>query len=282
MRLLLTACLLLLTLVRPALARDATFLASDGARLHYTVNGPRTAPVLLFVPGWTMPGWIFAPQMRAFDHKYEVVLFDPRGQGGSEITRGGYNQDRRGKDIGELIAHLHAQRVVVIGWSLGVLDTLAWVHAGASPALKGLVLIDNSVGENPPPSYEPLPDTSEPSSRAARMRDFVAGMFATGQSDDYIDRLTETCLRTPAHAAALLLCYPVPRSYWKNALLSTPVPVLYAVRPHLEAQAQNLVIDRPNTTIALFPKAGHALFVDEPEVFNALLQSFLTQKAGLR
>jgi len=281
MRLLLTALLLVLTLTRPALARDGYFTASDGARLHYTINGPRHATMLVFVPGWTMPGWIFAPQMRAFDKRYDVVLFDPRGQGSSQVTPGGYNQARRGEDIGELLTHLQARRVVVIGWSLGVLDTLAWVHQGGSPALKGLVLIDNSVGENPPPSYEPGPSRPAPRSRDAQMHNFVAGMFTSDPSEAYIDRLTETCLRVPKHDAELLLCYPVPRSYWKEAILSTDVPVLYAVRPHLQGQADNLLIDRPNTTIALFPTAGHALFVDDAPRFNALLQNFLNQKIAL-
>jgi pimeloyl-ACP methyl ester carboxylesterase len=47
------------------------------------------------------------------------------------------------------------------------------------------------------------------------------------------------------------------------------------VRPHWAAQADHLQTDRPNTDIAVFPKAGHALFVDESKRFNALLAAFL-------
>jgi microsomal epoxide hydrolase len=107
------------------------------------------------------------------------------------------------------------------------------------------------------------------------MAEFVAGMFRTHRTPAYLDRLTETCERLPAPYAAALLRYPVPRSYWKEAILSTDVPVLYVVRPHLQGQANNLLIDRPNTTIAVFPKAGHALFVDEPTRFDDLMQNFL-------
>lgn len=268
----------------PARAADYYFTASDGARLHYTETGPAGASFLVFVPGWTMPGWIFTPQLKAFSPKYRVVLFDPRGQGSSEITATGYNQDRRGEDLGELVDLLPG-KVVVIGWSLGVLDTLAWIHQGGSDKLAGLVLIDNSVGENPPPTSvrgPPAPPAPPPpTSRDAKMFAFVAGMFRSCPARDYLDRLTASCMRVPHAQAEKLLHYPVPRSYWKEAILSTDVPVLYAVRPRLEGQAQNLLIDRPNTSIAIFPKAGHALFVDEADRFDALMQQFLDNKVGL-
>lgn len=272
-----------LLLARPALAREVYFTASDGARLHYTETGPKGSPVLVFVPGWTMPGWIFAPQQHYFSKNYQVVLFDPRGQGASEVTASGYEQNRRGADIGELVARLPG-RVVIIGWSLGVLDTLAWIHqsGGGEARLAGLVLIDNSVGENPPPVPTPsYPGPSRPVpalTHAQYMRAFVAAMFTRRPPQPYLDRLTAACLRMPAWAAAQLLRYPVPRSYWKAALFSTAVPVLYAVRPRLQGQAYNLLQDRPHTTIAIFPLSGHALFVDDAARFNALMGKFLATR----
>jgi non-heme chloroperoxidase len=266
--------LLFLAVARPAAARDVFFTASDGARLHYTESGPPGAPILVFVPGWTMPGWIFALQQQVFDKTYQVVLFDPRGQGISEITPGGYDQDRRGADIGELLARLPG-KIVLVGWSLGVLDALAYIHQSGGFRLAGLVLIDNSVGENPPPlAYRSAPRPAL--SRDAAMRAFVAGMFHTRQSPAYLDRLTAVALRVPPADAEALLNYDVPRSYWKAALLSTDMPVLYVVRPHLQAQADHLLIDRPNTSIAVFSTAGHALFVDDANRFDTLMEHFLT------
>jgi microsomal epoxide hydrolase len=261
----------------PAAADDKYFYASDGARLHYAETGPAGAPVLLFVPGWTMPGWIFAAQEQAFDAKYRVVLFDPRGQGESEVTAGGYDQNRRGQDIGELVALLPG-KVVVIGWSLGVLDTLAWVHQGGSAAkLAGLVLIDNSVGERPAPVAGPRTRrVARPAlDRADYMRRFVAGMFRTPQPPEFLARLTAATLVTPPEDAAKLLAYPVPRTYWKAAIMATDVPVFYAVRPGLQGQAENLLADRPHTSIAVFPGAGHALFVDDAKRFDLLMGNFL-------
>ena len=107
------------------------------------------------------------------------------------------------------------------------------------------------------------------------MRAFVAGMFRTPQPAFYLNNLTEAALRTPAADAALLLRYPVPRSYWREAIFATAKPVLYVVRPGLAGQADNLLKDRPNTDIAIFSGAGHALFVDDAARFDALMQHFI-------
>ena len=55
--------------------------------------------------------------------------------------------------------------VVVVGWSLGVLDTLAYVHTHGDALIAGLVLVDNSVGEEPAPV--PVPPPLAPRAAAA-------------------------------------------------------------------------------------------------------------------
>ena len=44
-----------------------------------------------------------------------------------------------------------------MGWSLGVLDSLAYVSAHGDDRLAGLVLVDNSVGEEPAPTVSSSP-----------------------------------------------------------------------------------------------------------------------------
>jgi microsomal epoxide hydrolase len=252
------------------------FITSDGVRLHYLEAGPNGGKILLFVPGWTMPAWIWAPQIAAFSRHYHVVAFDPRGQGDSDVPDTGYTPGRRGQDIAELITHLEPVPVVVVGWSLGVLDTLAYVHTNGDALVAGLVLVDNSVGEEPPPLPVPPPlHRLPPPPHAVAMRRFVQGMFRRPQNAAYLDRLTEATLRTPESACRALLSYPVPRTYWREAIYSTAKPVLYVVRPSFAAQAANLQRNRPNTETALFADAGHALFIDDAARFDALLDNFI-------
>jgi non-heme chloroperoxidase len=257
---------------------DHFFQSTDGVQLHYLEAGPSTAHTLVFVPGWTMPAWIFMPQIMAFSAHYHVVAFDPRGQGDSAAPPEGYEPVRRGRDVAELIARLSG-RVVVIGWSLGVLDTLASIHVAGDQRLAGLVLVDNSVGEEPsPPPYKPGPPRrGPPPNHVQSMKAFVRGMFRRPQPAAYIDRLTEATLRTPPDASRLLLAYPVPRSYWKEAVYATRVPVLYVIRPRWVAQGENLMRNRPNTEMEVFTDAGHALFIDDAARFNSVTEDFLTR-----
>ena len=274
-----------LSLCAPSIASAAEsrwFTTSDGVRLHYLEAGPTDAQTLVFVPGWTMPAWIWDRQIEAFSHTRHVIAFDPRGQGQSEAPAAGYDPARRGRDIGELIGHLDGKPVVVVAWSLGVLDTLAYVAQSGDAKVSALVLVDNSVGEEPAPTVAPAPARKAtpvaPPSHDEAMRRFVSGLFATAQSPDYLNRLTEATLRTPEFAAKALRAYPAPRTYWRDALYSTHKPVLYVVRPRWKAQADNVAAHRPGFETAVFEHAGHALFVDQPDRFDALVADFLQRR----
>jgi microsomal epoxide hydrolase len=269
-----------LLLAGAARAADRYFITSDGVRLHYEDSG--RGRTIVMVPGWTMPAWIFEQQIRAFSQRYRVVAFDPRSQGDSDVAASGHDPWRRGQDIAELLDRLGADPVLLTGWSLGVLDSLAYVHSYGDSRLAGLVLIDNSVGEDPPPGAGPRPaHPARPGrnlSRAEEMRRFVDGMFLRPQPRPWLDRLAEACLHTPPAAASALLAYPVPRTFWREAVYSTARPVLYVVRPRWAGQAANLAARHPNAETVVMDGVGHALFVDEPERFDLLMESFIRRR----
>ena len=271
--------LVILALLLPgmAAAADKFFTTSDGVRLHYTETGPNFAETLVFVPGWTMPAWIFQRQIEFFSGNYHVIALDPRGQGDSDIPPNGYEPFRRGADIADLLRALGNRHAVLVGWSLGVLDSLAYVHQAGDSQLLGMVLIDNSVGEDPAPSYVPGPRT-RPGPRVNRevaMARFVRGMFHRPQSEAYLDQLTDTALRTPPEASAALLSYPVPRSFWRDAIYMVRKPILYIVTPRLAGQAGNLQARHARVQTDIFADAGHALFIDDGDRFDAEMLQFL-------
>jgi non-heme chloroperoxidase len=260
------------------------FTTSDGVHLHYIdaqpAKGSAPGHVLVLIPGWTMPAWIFGRQITAFARVCRVIAFDPRGQGDSEVPASGYTAERRGQDIAELVDAIRVPKVVLLGWSLGVLDSLAYVSSHGAERLSALVLIDNSIGENPPPRPGSVPRYNLPRrpSYSETMAAFVRSMFHTPQPQAYLNRLTATCLITPELAARALLDYRVPRTVWRDAVYSAGVPILYCVRPGLMGQAENLARNDTQAEIVIFGNAGHALFVDDAQRFNAVLASFLRER----
>jgi microsomal epoxide hydrolase len=281
-RLVLAAALICGTL-SAAHAADRSFVTSDGVRLHYTDQG--RGHTIVLVPGWRMPAWIFDAQIEAFSRNFRVIGFDPRSQGDSEVAASGHEPFRRGQDIAELLAQVGDPAPLVLGWSLGVLDVLAYVHQFGDRRIAGLVLVDNSVGEEPAPTPAPpargrRPQRRQPSHTLA-MRAFVLSMFKTRQPPDFIDRLTEATLHTPPRAAAALLAYPVPRSFWKEAVYSTGKPVLYLVTPRFAGQAGNLAAHHPGAESVVLQGVGHAMFVDDPGRFDGLVADFIGRRVWI-
>jgi microsomal epoxide hydrolase len=137
------------------------------------------------------------------------------------------------------------------------------------------VLVDNSVGEEPAPSGKYSMTAALRKDRAGTLHRFVRAMFRTPQPEDYYARIEQAALKMPLEAGIQLLSWTWPRSAWRDALYATGKPVLYVVSAQYAAQAANVSRRRPDIRVEVFPDAGHALFVDQAERFNALLEGFV-------
>jgi non-heme chloroperoxidase len=252
------------------------FRASDGVRLHLLEASAQgvaaDAPVLVFVPGWSMPASIWSAQLAALGQRYRAVALDPRGQGRSDIPEEGYTLERRTRDIAELVARY--PKVVLIGWSLGALECLHYVHAHGPDGVRALVLVDSSVGEQPPPTEGNFTEALR-GDRAKVVASFVRAIFRSPRPPEEIRQLVEGALRLPLQASVDLLSYPKPREHWRDIAWAFPKPLLYVVTPQFAEQARNLQRNRPGTRIEVFERAGHALFVDEPQRFDGLIEEFV-------
>lgn len=249
------------------------FTTSDGVRLHYLEGGK--GRVLAFVPGWTMPAEIWRAQLKDLQGKFHVVALDPRGQGESQVPAVGYEAKRRATDIKEWLDAVGADRVVLVAWSLGVLESLTYVKLFGPDRLQALVLVDNSIGEEPPPVSDPTLFARLRQDRSTAVMRLIKGMHRRPQTESYYQRLLAFALKTPLEASIALLSYPYPRQFWKEVVYQIERPLLYVVSPRFEEQARNLKKGRPNVRIEVFQDAGHALFVDEPKRFNRLLEDFI-------
>lgn len=269
-------------------------ITSDAVRLHVIEAGKDRPgqPVVLFVTGWSMPASIWMHQMEALSKTHRVASIDPRGQGESDVPLNGYNTDRRAQDLHELIHQYES--VVLVTWSLGSLEALHYLRSFGDAKVAGLVIVDSSVGEqslqyimqNPPPPEPPLPKgTRQPTfteelrqDRVAALDNFMRDIFKTPQPPEALLALRNLALRMPLEAS--LSIFPgsrIPRDRWRAAVHGYRKPLLYAVTPQFAGQALSLRANRPGTQVEIFERAGHALFVDEPGRFTALLHEFLSR-----
>ncbi len=248
---------------------------SDGVRLNVLQAAPAHpaagAPVVVLVPGWCMPASIWSAQLLALGQRFRTLAIDPRGQGDSDVPPGGYDVERRARDLQEVLAPL--TRVLLVGWSLGGLEALHCVNRFGSERLAGLVLVDNSVGEPPAPKPSNFVEELRADREAALDR-FVRSMFARPRPEPQIESIKRAARRMPLDDAIALLSYPFPREHWRNIARSFAKPLCYCVTSRYQQQARNLQLERPATQVEQFEHAGHALFVDEPERFNRVVAGF--------
>ena len=268
--------LLLLIMTAPSVAQPIrrSFQTTDGVTLSFLEAGSehRNKLTIVLVPGWLMPGRIWQSQLNDFSRSYHTFALDPRGQGESQVASGGYTAERRATDLHEFL--LQRSNVVLIGWSLGGVEALQYVHMFGTARLAGLVLVDSSVGEEPAGGSSGRFKDDFRRDRDKTLRQFVRAIFAKPRPEKEVAELVRGAKRMPVETSLALLDYPFERTHWRNIVRSFEKPLLYVVTPQYEEQAANLKKNRPATEVELFKNAGHALFVDEPQRFNVLIKKF--------
>lgn len=249
---------------------------SDGVRLSVLETGREHAadpsPKITFIPGWSMPGALWQRQLEALGERYHALALDPRGQGESQVPSFGYSAERRARDLHEFLSPL--ANVILVGWSLGAIEALQYVYMFGTGRLAGLVLVDSSVGEEPAPAPGGTFAQRLRTERDQMLHQFVRAIFAKPRPEGEIEALVVKAKQLPLEESLALLNYPFERAHWRGIARGFKKPLLYVVTPQFAAQARNLQKNRRGTQIEIFREAGHALFVDEPERFNALIEKF--------
>ena len=215
-----------------------------------------------------MPAAVFEQQLIGLSNQYRVLALDPRSQGLSELTKLSHAPARRIQDLDEFLKFAKVKEFILAGWSLAVLESLDYVANYAPKDLKGLVLIDNSVGEGRPPAGRKSnfqQTMNDPKKREQYMRTFSQDIYRQTPPPLIAQAVLDSALRAPANVAIQLLNQPYPREYWRDTLEKQKIPVLFAARPWLKEQADALERKRPADliTIAMFVYTPKGFFPEE-------------------
>jgi microsomal epoxide hydrolase len=257
--------------------RSGTFTTSDGVKLHYLEAGK--GPAIVFVPGWTMPAWIWENQIQHFSEHYHVIALDPRSQGESEKAPEGNYMERRAKDIQELIENRKLAPVVLVGWSLAVPELLSYAEQFGGGNVRGYVLVDGITWEKRDMEfvgamlgmYQQLHANRQPFTER-----FVRSMYKKPQSEEYIARVIAASLLMPTDSAVAASLSSISRADWRPAMAKLDRPVLVMCETAIQAMtADPIKKNVPTAQVEPFADAGHALFVDDAEKFNNVLEEFV-------
>ena len=270
-------CILSVPSVVAQATKSGFFKTSDGVRIHYLEAG--SGRPIVFIPGWTMPAWIWQKQIDEFSKKYYVIAVDPRSQGESDKPPYGHLPETRARDYAELVDRLGLKQPVLVGWSMGCGELMKYVEQFGTDNLSGLVLVDGFISDQT--SLEMFAFMSGwmnqlQQDRQKQADGFVRSMFKKPQTEDYLKRVIDASMQVPADTAVALVYNMIAIKDLSSAFARMNRPVLFTYQPSTQSSA-DLLKSKLGDKVRLerFDGDGHALFVDDPEKFDRLLEEFL-------
>lgn len=261
----------------------------DSVQLYYQQAG-LGQQAIVFIPGWSMSSQIFKYQLTHFkgSQKFNVLAFDPRGQGQSSKPNSGYTYAQRGKDLAAFIEKMNLNNVVLVGWSFGTLDMLSYISQYGLAKVKAVVVLDGS----PTTMLDTLNNSwawidrldSQSIRRTTTLavltkprkfyQQFAAWML-DNPSPEKVNEIVNIAMQTPPFVAALTNETASYANYEKTlTYLEGKVPIYYIVRD----EWANIVESwrKKNTPSAQLTSMGrHLMFWEHHSKFNQILEGFL-------
>ncbi|MBC1973437.1 2-succinyl-6-hydroxy-2,4-cyclohexadiene-1-carboxylate synthase [Listeria welshimeri] len=254
-----------------------------------TVNGEK--PVLLMLHGFTGSNKTFQESITHLEEHFSIVAPDLLGHGKTdspdEIAR--YSIERIVDDLVTILQELKIMQCFVLGYSMG--GRVATAFASAHPEMvRGLILVSSSPGlaqkdlqESRVQADNRLADMLE----SEGIRSFVdywekLALFASQEvlSDELKKRIRlERLAQNPNGLAMSLRGMGTGKqpSHW-NHLADFTFPVLLmtgSLDEKFEKIAQEMQQLIPNSTHVTVQNAGHAVYLEQPNIFISQLTNWL-------
>jgi pimeloyl-ACP methyl ester carboxylesterase len=263
---------------------------SDGVGLHWEESGAGTP--ILFVHEFAGDHRSWAPQVRHFAKSHHCIAYAARGYPPSDVPRdvSSYSQARAVEDAVSVLDAAHAGTAHVVGLSMGGFATLHLVLTHPDRVRSAVI---GGVGYGAQPEKQEqfhkesnaIADAFESQGSAA-----VAESYALGPARVQLENKNLEAWRDFKHALAQQDAIGAantmrgvqaarPSLYaMQEQLRAVRTPVLVLAGDEDEGSLEpSLMLKRtiPTSALAILPRTGHTLNLEEPEVFNATLESFI-------
>src|SRR3984885_13440522 len=257
-------------------AKSSFIKTSDGTRIHYLDSGSGRA--IVFIPGWTMPAWIWQKRVVESAKRYHVIAVDPRSQGESDKPTYGHLPETRARDYKELVDRLGLKQPILVGWSMACGELIKYAEQFGSDNVSSYVLVDGLLSAKLSPEVFAMMSgwmNDLQQDRRKQADGFVRSMFKKPQSEDYLKSLVDASVEVPADTAAVLIYDMIAVKDFSAGLTRANRPMLFVYQSGSQ-QSADFVKSKLGDKVRLerFDGDGHALFVDDPEKFNRVVEEF--------
>ena len=265
-------------------ARDFLTLP-DGARLRVADTGG-DGPTIVLVHGWKQSHRLFDQVIQRLRTQYRVIAFDQRGMGESDKdlqVLPSLSFDLMAADLDNLLEHLDARDVTLVGWSMGCTTALSLMQQ-SNPRVQRVMLVNGPLRLTRTPDFPWALDEQE-------LAGYVEGMEDAWPADQH-DFLAASLL-PQHHAITPLLEFvawqtPLPwalglvraqaqvdhRATVRN--LTVPVLAAYSRRdPYWPWElAEWIAAEAPMGQCHAFEQSAHCAPLEEPAAFCEVLTRF--------
>ncbi len=266
--------------------------AGDGIRLCYEEAGAGTP--LLFVHEFAGDLRSWEPQVRHFSRLYRCIAYNARGYPPSDVPEDveRYSQEHARDDLRAVLDALGISRAHVVGLSMGAFATLHFGMRYADRALS-LTIAGGGYGAHSAhyTQFQADARANAKTMRAKGMAHFASTyghgptrvQFANKDPRGFAEFIRMLSEHSPLGSANTMLGYQGRRPSLyalTEEMKQIRVPTLLLAgdeeEPCLEAC---LLMKRciPSAALAVLPRSGHAINLEEPALFNRLLEDFLHQ-----
>ncbi|ASO20154.1 pimeloyl-ACP methyl ester carboxylesterase [Actinoalloteichus hoggarensis] len=246
--------------------------------MHVRTTGPLDAPVLLFIHGGGMAGWMWSSQITHFEQRYRILVPDLPGHDKSSDEEFTTSADVVAALAEEVRALPDGTDVTVIGFSLGAQITIAL--AAAHPDLVDRVVVVSALtqGAPLPGVVDWIVGVTAPLARRPGFAKLQAkSLFVPDELlDDYLRTsaaLSKESLVALTRANAVFRTPDSWRDYPGQALLlagSKEPRALLRAMPRLHA-------DLPGSEWEVHPGTGHGLPLAHPAWFNTRVDEWIAR-----
>jgi 3-oxoadipate enol-lactonase len=255
---------------------------ANGISIHYTLNGPASAPVVTFSHSLATNLSMWEPQAAALAARYRVLRYDTRGHGGTDAPAGPYSLHQLGEDAAALLRGLGIERTHFVGLSMG--GMIGQMLALNSPGmLRSLVLCDTS--SRVPAEARPVWDERirvatakgmEPHVEPTLSRWFTAPFIA--QHPEAVEAV-RAMIRETTPQGYIGCCHAIKALDLTDRLTAVSVPTLIVVGeddPGTPVAAARTIHERiAGSELVILKSASHLSNLEQAEAFSGAITAFL-------